>query len=40
MIEKHYSRFIADHSDEHTRRALLKPAAPSPVADSIVARGR
>ena len=38
MIEKHYSRFIADHSDEHTRRALLQPAAPPrPVADDIVA---
>jgi hypothetical protein len=35
MIEKHYSRFIADHSDEHTRRALLQPAPP--VADNVVA---
>jgi integrase len=34
MIEKHYSRFIADHSDEHTRRALLQPA-PAPVADNV-----
>ena len=40
MIEKHYSRFIADHSDEHTRRALLQPAAPPPVADNVVALGR
>ena len=40
MIEKHYSRFIADHSDEHTRRALLQPAAPLLVADNVVALGR
>jgi hypothetical protein len=29
MIERFYSRFIADHSDEHTRRALLQPELPS-----------
>ena len=29
MIERFYSRFIADHSDEHTRRALLQPEPPS-----------
>jgi len=29
MIERFYSRFIADHSDEHTRRALLQPESPS-----------
>jgi integrase len=36
MIEKHYSRFIADHSDDHTRRALLRPAL-APVADTVMA---
>ena len=30
MIEKNYSRYIADHSDAITRAALLDPASWSP----------
>jgi hypothetical protein len=35
MIERFYSRYIADYSDEHTRAALLDYAEP--VADNVVA---
>ena len=35
MIEKHYSKFIADHSDELSRAALLDHK-PTPAADNIV----
>ncbi len=35
QIEKHYSRFISDHSDELTRAALLEPAAENPAAKII-----
>jgi hypothetical protein len=35
MIEKHYSKFIADHSDELSRAALLDHKA-TPAADNIV----
>ena len=35
MIERFYSRFIADHSDEHTRRALLQPE-PSSAESKVV----
>jgi len=34
MIEKHYSKYIAEHSDDISRRALLQPAA---VSDNVVA---
>jgi integrase len=35
MIERFYSRHIANHSDDHTRRALLQPAEPSAVANNV-----
>ena len=36
MIEKHYSRYITEHSiDDITRAALL--SEPSPAADNVVA---
>lgn len=35
MIEKHYSRFITEHSDEISRAALLQPAVPS--GDNVLA---
>jgi hypothetical protein len=34
MIEKHYSKFIAEHSDELSRRAFL---ADEPLGDNVVA---
>jgi hypothetical protein len=37
MIEKHYSKFIADHSDEIARAALLHHEV---VADNVVALTR
>jgi integrase len=36
MIERHYSKFIADHSDEISRKALLL-RHDEPVADNVVA---
>jgi integrase len=36
MIERFYSRHIANHSDDHTRRALLHHE-PAPVADNVIA---
>jgi len=36
MLERTYSRFIADHSDALTRRALLD-IAPQPAGDKVVA---
>jgi integrase len=38
MIERFYSRYIADHSDEHTRAALLDHDAP--VAANVIALAR
>ena len=38
MIEKHYSRYITEHSDDVSRHALLQPA--SSVADNVVALAR
>jgi integrase len=35
MIERFYSRHIANHSDDHTRRALLQPASPPAVANNV-----
>jgi integrase len=35
MIEKHYSKFIADHSDDISRAALLHHE-PQPAADNVV----
>jgi integrase len=37
MIERHYSRFISDHSDALSRAALLEPAEPDPPADNALA---
>jgi hypothetical protein len=34
MIEKHYPKHIAEHSDELSRRALLQDEPP---ADSVIA---
>jgi hypothetical protein len=34
MIEKHYSKHIAEHGDEHARAALLQPEPPA--GDNIV----
>jgi integrase len=34
MIEKHYSRFIAEYGDEHARAALLQPEPPT--GDNVV----
>jgi hypothetical protein len=47
MIERTYSRYIGDHSDEIARRALLDPAvqpgviasAPQPLADRVIRTG-
>ena len=38
-IERTYSKFILDHSDQLTRAALLdhQPVPPAPVADNVVA---
>ncbi len=38
MIEKHYSRFITEHSDDVSRHALLQPE--SPVGENVVALAR
>ncbi|WFT92282.1 tyrosine-type recombinase/integrase [Bradyrhizobium barranii] len=35
MIEKHYSRYITEHSDDVSRHALLRPE--SPVGENVVA---
>ena len=35
MIEKHYSKFITEHSDDVSRPALLQPE--SPVGENVVA---
>jgi integrase len=35
MIEKHYSRYITEHSDDITRAGLL--SEPTPAADNVVA---
>jgi hypothetical protein len=40
MIEKNYSRFITEHSDEHARAALLdEPQAPPPAGGKVVPIG-
>jgi hypothetical protein len=39
MLERTYSRFIADHSDALTRRALLDTAEPA-AAGNVVPLGR
>ena len=36
MIEKHYSRYITEHSDDISRRALLQHEPPAPLADNVV----
>jgi integrase len=36
MIERTYSRYIASHSDEIARRALLQTTGQSPAADKVV----
>jgi integrase len=36
MIEKHYSKFIADHADDLSRSALLHHEEPASVADNVV----
>ena len=38
MIEKHYSKYITEHSDDVSRHALLQPEPP--VADNVVALAR
>jgi hypothetical protein len=35
MIEKHYSKFIADHSDDISRAALLHHE-PAPAGDNVI----
>jgi integrase len=39
MIEKHYSKFIADHSDDISRAALLHHE-PAPLADNVATIAR
>jgi hypothetical protein len=36
MIERTYSRYIASHSDEIARRALLETNAQPPAAANVV----
>jgi hypothetical protein len=36
MIEKTYSKYITEHSDEISRKALLQHDDPSPVGDNVV----
>ena len=38
MIEKHYSKYITEHSDDVSRHALLQPE--SPVGENVVALAR
>ena len=38
MIEKHYSKYITEHSDEISRHALLHHEPPS--GDNIIALAR
>jgi len=40
MIEKNYSKYITEHSDEISRKALLQHDEPAPVADNVVALAR
>jgi hypothetical protein len=35
MVEKHYAKYITEHSDEVSRHALLQPE--SPVGENVVA---
>jgi hypothetical protein len=35
MIEKHYAKYITEHSDDVPRHALLQPE--SPVGENVVA---
>ncbi len=37
MIEKHYSRYIAEHSDDISRRALLQDEPQAAVAANVIA---
>jgi hypothetical protein len=38
MIEKNYSRFITEHSDDISRKALMQHELPqAAVADNVVA---
>jgi integrase len=37
MIEKTYSKYITEHSDDISRKALLKHEEPQTVADNVVA---
>jgi integrase len=39
QIERNYSRFITEHSDEHARAALLEDSAPKPPAGKVVPIG-
>jgi integrase len=36
MIEKTYSKYITEHSDDISRKALLQHEEPAPVADNVV----
>jgi len=36
MIERHYSKYIIEHSDDMSRRALLQHESPAPLADNVV----
>jgi len=38
MIQKHYSKYITEHSDDVSRRALLHHEPPA--ADNVVALAR
>jgi hypothetical protein len=37
MIEKHYSRYIVEHSDDISRKALLQHEELQAAADNVVA---
>jgi integrase len=36
MIEKTYSKYITEHSDDISRKALLQHESPAPLADNVV----
>jgi integrase len=40
MIEKTYSKYITEHSDDISRKALLHHDEPAPVGDNVVMLGR
>ena len=40
MVEKHYSKHIAEHGDEHARAALLQHEPPSVATNVVPISGR